>query len=219
MPCCHRRTPVVLGGFGGERGGPPLICRFGDRSAPASLGTSGGQSIHTQNRLNIPYLRWVRCPQRSHTSSTRRRSAERSRNGGDMRHSWLIAVALALALGLLGGGVSGAEGPAPGSKKAPAPRGEEASLSSVSECSSGNACVWPGTGYTGTVGQSLCTGGLHSFGGNVKTSGANFCIGSLKAVWFRNSGATVECLNPNGIELAFPKKVNELWVGAEGSHC
>lgn len=136
-----------------------------------------------------------------------------------MRHSWIAAVALALVLGVLGGAVAGAEGPAPGSKKAPAPRGGEASLSSVGECNTGNACVWPGTGYSGTVGQSLCTGGLHTFGGNLKTSGADLCYGSLKAVWFRNSGTTVECLNPGGIESAFPKYVNELWVGAESSHC
>jgi hypothetical protein len=171
-----------------------------------------------------------------------------------MRHSWIAAVALALALGLLGGATAGAEGPTPSSEEATTPSGEEeaapageaalapsgeeeaapageaalapsgeerASVLSISECSTGDACVWPSTLYSppGTVGKSNCTGGLHTFGGNVKLSGANKCTNSNKAVWFRSNGTTIQCLNAGGSSSAFFSFVNELWVGAENSHC
>jgi hypothetical protein len=129
-----------------------------------------------------------------------------------MRTSWIAAVALALVLGLLGGATAGAESPAPGGE-------EELSVESLGECSTGHACVWPNTLYGGTVGQSLCTGGLHTFGGNLKRSGANMCTGSNKAVWFRSSGTTIQCLNAGESSGAFWTTVNELWVGAENSHC
>lgn len=129
-----------------------------------------------------------------------------------MRHKWIAAAALALVLSLLGGATAGAEGPKSSGE-------EEASVLSLSECSSGNACVWPQTFYGGTVGKSLCTGGLHGFGGNLKTSGANWCSGSNKAVWFRNSGTTIQCLSAGESSGSFWTWVNELWVGAENSHC
>ncbi len=125
---------------------------------------------------------------------------------------------------------SGEEALAPsGEEEALAPSGEEAalapsggeavSLSGIGECSTGYACVWPQTFYGGTVGKSLCTGGLHSFGGNLKLSGANMCNGSNKAVWFRNSGSLVQCLGAGASQTSFWTFVNELWVGAENSHC
>jgi hypothetical protein len=115
---------------------------------------------------------------------------------------------------------SGEEEVLPAGKAAPAPSGEEeASLLSIGECSTGYACVWPQTFYGGTVGKSLCTGGLHSFGGNLKLSGANMCNGSNKAVWFRNSGSLVQCLGAGASQTSFWTFVNELWVGAENSHC
>lgn len=161
-----------------------------------------------------------------------------------MRHSWIAAVALALVLCLFGGATAGAEGPTtsgeepttPAVEAALAPSSEEptmpaneaalapssvegASLSGIGECSTGDACVWPSTNFIGTVGKSNCTGGLHTFGGNLKLSGANKCTGSNKAVWFRNSGTTIQCLNAGGSSAAFVAFVNELWVGAENSHC
>jgi len=141
-----------------------------------------------------------------------------------MRHSWIAVIALALMLGLVGGATAGAEGPPPTGEEeaapaAPAPSGEEATTLSLGECSSGYACVWPQTFYGGAVGKSLCTGGLHTFGGNLKLSGANMCTGSNKAVWFRNSGTTIQCLNAGGSSGSFWASVNELWVGAENSHC
>lgn len=159
-----------------------------------------------------------------------------------MRHSWIAAAALALVLGLLGGATAGAEGPTPASEEAtvpaseeappsseeatvpsseaaPASSEEEASVLSIGECSNGYACVWPAAFYGGTVGKSLCTGGLHTFGGNVKNSGANWCNGSNKAVWFRSSGTTIQCLNAGTSSAGFWTSVNELWVGAENSHC
>jgi hypothetical protein len=148
-----------------------------------------------------------------------------------MRHSWIAAIALALVLGVLGGATAGAEGPPPSgeeetppaSEAAPAPseeeEEEEASALSLGECSAGYACVWPNTFFGGTVGKSLCTGGLHGFGGNVKQSGANMCTGSNKAVWFRQSGTTIRCMNAGESSATFWAGVNELWVGAENSHC
>ena len=128
-----------------------------------------------------------------------------------MRHGLIAAAMLALVLGLLGGATAGAESPSSG--------GEEASTLSLGECSTGYACVWPQTFYGGTVGKSLCTGGLHTFGGNVKASGANMCTGSNKAVWFRQSGTTIVCLNAGESAPSWWAPVNELWVGAENSHC
>jgi hypothetical protein len=163
-----------------------------------------------------------------------------------MRHSWIAAIVLALVLGLVGGATAGAEGPTPSSEEATTPSSEEAPASSgeegaapagesalapsseegasarsIGECSTGDACVWPSTLYSpsGTVGKSNCTGGLHTFGGNVKLSGTNQCTNSNKAVWFRSNGTTIECLNAGKSSPAFFAFVNELWVGAENSHC
>lgn len=130
----------------------------------------------------------------------------------EMRHSWIAVVALALMLGVLGGATAGAEAPTSSSE-------EEASVMGLGECSTGYACVWPQTFYSGTVGKSLCTGGLHTFSGNLKASGANMCTGSNKAVWFRQSGTTIVCLNAGGSAPSWWAPVNELWVGAENSHC
>jgi hypothetical protein len=171
-------------------------------------------------------------------------SPERSRNGEEMRHSWIAAIALTLVLGLLGAATAGAEAPTPSGEEATTPAveeapttsgeeaptpaseaalapsgGEGASVLSIGECSTGDACVWPQTFFGGTVGKSNCTGGLHGFGGNLKLSGANNCTGSNKAVWFRNSGTTIRCLNAGESSSAFFSPVNELFVGAENSHC
>jgi hypothetical protein len=88
--------------------------------------------------------------------------------------------------------------------------------SASARCPKGNVCVWTEVVFKGAQGNSLCTGGLHEFAGN-KSSGENECAN--KAVWFRNKGVTTQCLNPGQSSEVFPGLVNEIWIGAEGSHC
>lgn len=138
-----------------------------------------------------------------------------------MRQKWIAVVGLALALGLLAGvSVAAAEGPSSGTEEV-APSAPEGVLPPLGPggCGVGHACVWPQTFYGGTVGESLCTGGLHSFAPNTKQSGENACTNSGKAVWFRQSGTNVRCLNAGESAPTFAFPVNEIWVGAEHSHC
>lgn len=108
---------------------------------------------------------------------------------------WIIAAGVVVALSLISG----------------------ASVASASaRCPSGHVCVWVEVVFQGAEGDSLCTGGLHGFGGN-KSSGENECAN--KAVWFRKNGVTTQCLNPGHSSSVFPGEVNEMWVGAEGSRC
>lgn len=139
-----------------------------------------------------------------------------------MRQKWIAVVGLALALSLLAGAsVAAAEGPSSGSEEvAPStPGGELLPPTGPGGCSVGHACVWPHTLFGEGKGESLCTGGLHSFAPNTKLSGENQCTNSGKAVWFRQSVTNVKCLEAGESDAAFPFLVNEIWVGAEHSHC
>ena len=92
-----------------------------------------------------------------------------------------------------------------------------ASAASADEsCASGHACVWVDFHFLGAKGESLCTGGAHPLAGQ-KESGKNRCAN--KAVWFRQNGTAISCLNPGGNDELFTFSINELWVGAEGSRC
>lgn len=116
-----------------------------------------------------------------------------------MRKRWIVGLALVLALGLLAGAST------------------EAGAGQFG-CNTGHACVWPQRFFTGTIGESLCTGGAHGLAGT-KESGVNECVGSNKAVWFRSNGTAIKCLNAGETAASFTFPINELWVGAENSHC
>ena len=83
-------------------------------------------------------------------------------------------------------------------------------------CFSGEVCVFANTSYTGGQGTTVCSAaGLHPLGG-WKTSGINNCAN--RAVWFRNTGVTKQCLNPTTLSPSFPA-INEIFIGADGSRC
>jgi len=81
-------------------------------------------------------------------------------------------------------------------------------------CLAGYVCSWFQVGFQGEPGFTLCTGGSHplnQFKGSVKNRCAN------KASWLRINGFANDCVNAGGQrEIA---EFNELWIGAEGSHC
>jgi hypothetical protein len=132
-----------------------------------------------------------------------------------MRKSWIAAVGLVLALGLVTGASAAAEGSSGSPEAAPtAPSGEVTPLDST--CNSGHVCVWPETFYSGAKGESLCTGGAHPLAAT-KASGKNRCAN--KAVWYRQNGTALVCGNPGVDTPAFGFAINELWIGAEGSRC
>ena len=97
-----------------------------------------------------------------------------------------------------------------------APTSESGASALLDEsCANGHVCVWPETYFKGAKGESLCTGGPHPLAG-VKLSAKDRCAN--KAVWLRKDGIAKGCVNAGGqAELAFA--FNELWIGAEGSHC
>jgi hypothetical protein len=134
-----------------------------------------------------------------------------------MKKSWIAAVGIVLALGVLAGAsAAAAEGPSSGAPEpaSAAPTGEVTPLDAT--CNSGHVCVWTGTFWTGTKGESLCTGGAHPLAGS-KQSGKNRCAN--KAVWYRINGTAFYCANPSEDNATFAFPINELWIGAEGSRC
>src|SRR6478752_3675747 len=126
-------------------------------------------------------------------------SSGRTRKGNQMGKKWVVTLGLILALGLLAGTAT------------------EAGAGQFG-CNAGHACVWPSRFFSGTIGESLCTGGAHGLA-NFKESGVNECTGSNKAVWFRQNGTSIQCLNAGETSAGFTFPINELWVGAENSHC
>jgi hypothetical protein len=84
-----------------------------------------------------------------------------------------------------------------------------------STCATGNVCAWTQTNFEGVRGNTNCGAqGAHPLGG-FKYSAKNHC--AARAVWLRFNGGAVECLEPNQQDGAIT--FNELWVGAELSHC
>lgn len=144
-----------------------------------------------------------------------------------MRRNWITGAILAIAccLAVWGAAVASAEGSHPSSGTGATPPAEaEASHPSSGAgviplaeegCTSGHVCVWPKENYQGTRGESLCTGGPHPLAG-IKESAKNRCLN--KASWLRLDGFALECMNA-GDSFPGTLEFNELWIGAEGSHC
>jgi hypothetical protein len=133
-----------------------------------------------------------------------------------MRRNWVLTASLVLAISLFAGSSAIADELSPsGEEAAPAaPTGEASPLDAT--CNSGHVCVWPESFYVGTKGESLCTGGAHPLAGS-KKSGKNRCAN--KAVWYRQNGVALDCDNAGEDSPSFGFSINELWIGAEGSHC
>jgi hypothetical protein len=133
-----------------------------------------------------------------------------------MKRNSMVVASLALVIGLLAVGATAAIGAAPPASEATPPASEGGHVELLSgSCSSGHVCVWTEPSYKGAKGESLCTGGAHSLSG-FKLSVVNSC--GNKAAWLRVNGVANECINA-GFEYEITAKFNELWIGAEGSHC
>lgn len=112
-----------------------------------------------------------------------------------MRYGWMAVLGATLVFGLLGI-VSNASA------------NEEACPNT------GTVCDWTNTSFKGTRAEILCTGGAHPLN-FTKFSVKDRCPN--KAAWTRVNGVALNCVNAGGqIEVA---EFNELWIGAEGSHC
>lgn len=152
-----------------------------------------------------------------------------------MREKWFVVAVLAFACCLVVG-VGGAaaedvppvapeappaseEGPpaapeAPPASEEVSPESEEGAATLLGECPNGYVCAYANIFYGGGQGNSLCTGGAHPLGG-WKESALNRCAN--KAAWFRVNGTAQTCRNAGGqLEVG---GFNEIWIGAEGSHC
>lgn len=133
-----------------------------------------------------------------------------------MRRNWLVLAILAFACCLVVGvTAAAAAGEAPPASESTPPASEPGAPPPPNpSCLAGYVCSWFQLGFQGEPGFTLCTGGPHplnQFKGSVKNRCAN------KASWLRINGVANECINAGGQDEI--TEFNELWIGAEGSHC
>lgn len=135
-----------------------------------------------------------------------------------MRRSWIVVALLVCACFAVGAAAATADEVPPASEEsAAAPESGEEAAPAVAldeSCSTGFVCVWNNILYGGVKSTTLCTGGAHPLAG-FKFSAKNRCAN--KASWFRINGSAVECLDAGGNRKV--AEFNEIWIGAEGSHC